>query len=88
MSSGSDSDRSRDHLGVRQPNNSIKKKSRRLVDVMDIVEFLSSALEARNTDTHLYVVPFGATDPRSYHTQYHRPHGDSFYFIVLTSTSL
>ncbi|KAG5615255.1 hypothetical protein H5410_015079 [Solanum commersonii] len=32
MSSGGDDDRSHDHLGINQPNKTIKKKSRRIRD--------------------------------------------------------
>ncbi|KAK6798150.1 hypothetical protein RDI58_005852 [Solanum bulbocastanum] len=60
MSSGGDSDRHRENLGVSQTKQAKKKKkSRRPIDPEDITESISSAPERISYDTHLFVVPFG-----------------------------
>ncbi|WMV49391.1 hypothetical protein MTR67_042776 [Solanum verrucosum] len=70
MSSCGDGDRHREHLGVSQTKQSKKKKSRRPIDIAGSI---SSAPERISHDTHLFVVPFGTTDPRQYYPNYHRP---------------
>ncbi|KAG5614975.1 hypothetical protein H5410_014799 [Solanum commersonii] len=72
MSSGGDSDRHREHLGVSQTKQAKKKKSRRPIDPEDIVGSISSAPECISHDTHLFVVPFGTVNPRQYYPNYHR----------------
>ncbi|WMV45288.1 hypothetical protein MTR67_038673 [Solanum verrucosum] len=59
MSSGGDSDRHREHLGVSQTKQAKKKKSRRPIDAEDIAGSISSAPERINHDTHLFAVSFG-----------------------------
>ncbi|KAG5598970.1 hypothetical protein H5410_030340 [Solanum commersonii] len=73
MSSGGDSDRHREHLGVNQTKQAKKKKSRRPIDPQDIAGSISSAPERINHDTHLFVVPFDTADPRQYYPNYCRP---------------
>ncbi|KAG5595110.1 hypothetical protein H5410_036342 [Solanum commersonii] len=58
MSSGGEGDRSREHLGISQPNKTEKKKSRRLIDHEDIPGFFPSAPERITHDTYLITVPF------------------------------
>ena len=77
MSSGGDSDRHREHLGVSQTKQAKKKKSRRPIDPEDIAGSISSAPERINHDTHLFVVRFGTADPRQYYPNYRRPIGAS-----------
>uniref|UniRef100_M1DXW8 Uncharacterized protein n=1 Tax=Solanum tuberosum TaxID=4113 RepID=M1DXW8_SOLTU len=77
MSSSSDGDRSREHLGVSQTNRAKKKKSRRPIDLEDIPGSISSAPERISHDTHLFDVSFGTTDPRAYYPNYRQPVGAS-----------
>ncbi|XP_015170398.1 uncharacterized protein [Solanum tuberosum] len=77
MSSGGDSDRHREHLGVRQTKHAKKKKSRRPIDPEDIAGSISSAPKRISHDTYLFVVPFGTADPRQYYPNYCRPVGAS-----------
>ncbi|WMV10304.1 hypothetical protein MTR67_003689 [Solanum verrucosum] len=77
MSSGGDSDRHREHLGVSHTKQAKKKKSRRPIDPEDIAGSISSALERINHDTHILVVPFGTADLRQYYPNYRRPVGAS-----------
>ncbi|KAG5610442.1 hypothetical protein H5410_021723, partial [Solanum commersonii] len=63
MSSGGDSDKHHEHLGVSETNKAKKKKSRRPIDSEDIAGSISSAPERISHDTHLFVVPFGTADP-------------------------
>uniref|UniRef100_M1ACT0 Uncharacterized protein n=1 Tax=Solanum tuberosum TaxID=4113 RepID=M1ACT0_SOLTU len=72
-----DSDTHREHLGVSQTKQAKKKKSRRPIDLEDIAGSISFALECISHDTHLFVVPFGTTDPWQYYPNYHRPVGAS-----------
>ena len=72
MSSGDDSDRHHEHLGVSQTKQA-KKKSGRPIDPEDIAGSISSAPERISHDTHLFVVPFGTADPRQYYPNYRRP---------------
>ncbi|KAG5601019.1 hypothetical protein H5410_032389 [Solanum commersonii] len=80
MSSGGDSERHREHLGVSQTKQAKKKKSRRPIDPEDIAGFISFALKRINHDTHLFAVSFGTADPRQYYPNYRRP-------VVASSTS-
>ncbi|WMV13877.1 hypothetical protein MTR67_007262 [Solanum verrucosum] len=73
MSSSGDGDRHHEHLGVNQTTQAKKKKSRRPIDLEDIAGSISSAPEHISHDTHLFVVPFGTTDPRQYYPNYRRP---------------
>ncbi|KAG5605103.1 hypothetical protein H5410_026595 [Solanum commersonii] len=73
MSSGSDNDRHREHLGVSQTKQAKKKKSRRPIDPKDIEGSISSVPERINHDTHLFVVPFGIADPWQYYPNYRTP---------------
>ncbi|KAG5605319.1 hypothetical protein H5410_026811 [Solanum commersonii] len=75
MSSGSDSDSHREHLGVSQTKHAKKKKSRRPIDPEDIIGSISSAPERISHDTHLFVISFGTADPRQYYPNYRRPVG-------------
>ncbi|WMV30332.1 hypothetical protein MTR67_023717 [Solanum verrucosum] len=77
MSSGGDGDRHREHLGVSQTKQAKKKKSRRPIDPENIAGSISSAPERISHNTHLFVVPFGTTDPRQYYPNYRRPVGAS-----------
>ncbi|WMV38002.1 hypothetical protein MTR67_031387 [Solanum verrucosum] len=77
MSSGGDSDRYREHLGVGQTKQAKKKKSRRPIDPEDIAGSISSAPECISHNTHLFAVPFGTADPRQYYPNYRRPVGAS-----------
>ncbi|WMV59478.1 hypothetical protein MTR67_052863 [Solanum verrucosum] len=77
MSSGGDSDRHREHLGVSQTKHAKKKKSRRLIDPEDIAGSISFAPERISHDTYLFDVPFGTTDPRQYYPNYRRLVGAS-----------
>ncbi|WMV07392.1 hypothetical protein MTR67_000777 [Solanum verrucosum] len=63
MSSDGDSDRHREHFGVRQSKQAKNKKSRRPIDLEDIAGSISFAPERINHDTHLFVVPFGTPSP-------------------------
>ncbi|WMV42645.1 hypothetical protein MTR67_036030 [Solanum verrucosum] len=85
MSSGGDGDKHREHLGVSQTKHAKKKKSRRPIDPEDIAGSISSAPERISHDTHLFVVPFGTTDPRQYYPNYRRPVGASSTSQVLPS---
>ncbi|XP_015161026.1 uncharacterized protein [Solanum tuberosum] len=73
MSSGGDSDRHHEHLGVSQTKHAKKKKSRRPIDPEDITGSISSAPERISHDTYLFAVPFGTADPRQYYPNYRRP---------------
>ncbi|WMV33515.1 hypothetical protein MTR67_026900 [Solanum verrucosum] len=77
MSSGSDGDRYREHLGVGQTKQAKKKKSRRPIDPEDIAGSISSAPERISHNTYLFAVPFGTADPRQYYPNYRRPVGAS-----------
>ncbi|KAG5600108.1 hypothetical protein H5410_031478 [Solanum commersonii] len=77
ISLGGDGDRHREHLEVSRTKQAKKKKSSRPIDPEDIVGSISSAPERINHDTHLFVVPFGTTDPRQYYPNYRRPVGAS-----------
>ncbi|WMV19944.1 hypothetical protein MTR67_013329 [Solanum verrucosum] len=46
---------------------------------------ISSAPERINHDTHLFVVPFGTTDPRQYYPNYRRPVCASYISQALAS---
>jgi len=70
MSSGGDSDRHREHLGVIQTKQAKKKKSRRPIDPEDIAGSISSAPKRISHDTHLFDVPFGTVDHRQYYPNY------------------
>ncbi|KAH0724842.1 hypothetical protein KY284_000707 [Solanum tuberosum] len=72
MSSGGDSDKHREHLGVSQTKQAKKKKSRKLIDLGDIAGSIFSAPECISHDTHLFAVPFGMADPRQYYHNYRR----------------
>ncbi|WMV09412.1 hypothetical protein MTR67_002797 [Solanum verrucosum] len=77
MSSGGESDRHCEHLGVSQTKHDKKKKSRRPIDPEDIGGYISSTPERISHDTHLFVVSFGTANPRQYYPNYHRPVGAS-----------
>ncbi|KAG5599293.1 hypothetical protein H5410_030663 [Solanum commersonii] len=66
MSSGRDSDRDREHLGVSQTNKGKTKKSMRPIDSEDIPGSISSTLERINHDTHLFAILFEALPPQRY----------------------
>uniref|UniRef100_M1DW11 Late blight resistance protein n=1 Tax=Solanum tuberosum TaxID=4113 RepID=M1DW11_SOLTU len=77
MSSGGDSDRHREHLGVSQTKQAKKKKSRRPIDPEDIAGSISSTPERISHDTHIFPILFGTVDPRQYYPNYCRPVGAS-----------
>ncbi|KAK6791382.1 hypothetical protein RDI58_010463 [Solanum bulbocastanum] len=77
MSSRGDNNRHQQNLRVSQTKQAKKKKSRRLIDLEDIVGSISSAPERISHDTHLFAVPFGTADPRQYYPNYRRPLGTS-----------
>ncbi|WMV18778.1 hypothetical protein MTR67_012163 [Solanum verrucosum] len=85
MSSGSDDDRHREHLGVSQTKKVKKKKSRRPIDAEDIAGSISFAPERINHDTNLFVVSFGTADPRQYYPNYRQSVGASSTLQALPS---
>ncbi|KAG5600488.1 hypothetical protein H5410_031858 [Solanum commersonii] len=72
-----DGDRHREHIGVSQTKQAKKKQSTRPIDPDDIAGSIFSTPERISHDTHLFVIPFGTTDPRQYYPNYRRPIGVS-----------
>ncbi|TMW93884.1 hypothetical protein EJD97_011027 [Solanum chilense] len=66
MSSGGDSDRYREHLGLSQNKQARKKKSRRPIYPEDTAGSIFSILERINHDAHVLAIVFGLADSRLY----------------------
>lgn len=88
MSSRREGERYREYFGVRKPNNTNNKKSRRPIERKDIQRFLFSTSECITHVTHLLVVPTARMDPLPYHPNYCRLVDAFFLFTVIASMAL
>ncbi|TMW91434.1 hypothetical protein EJD97_014348 [Solanum chilense] len=65
MSSGGDSNKHREHIGVSQTKQAMKKKSKRPIDPDDIARSISSAPKRISRDTHILVFLFDSSSEQS-----------------------